>query len=181
MTTIHHAITKSAAKHGMTIEPRDDSFVVIRDGAEIAIGSSAKQALADALAVVAPKPAKKAKSVKPAKAKKANTKGNGHDVDTDDDDEYGERSNSVVKSKYREKYQPHKFTCGDTLALRLRKEFMRKNEDGKLRLDWPSFTKFAKANQVWVGEYMQLNPGMRRMNIINRLRARVRQGEKIVW
>lgn len=41
---------------------------------------------------------------------------------------------------------------------------------------------FAVANGVWKAEYDVLpNPGLARMNVLNRLRARVRRGEAVVW
>jgi hypothetical protein len=81
------------------------------------------------------------------------------------------KSGSVIPKDYQAEYTP------DDLALRIRKTFTA--DDGKI--DWPAFIKFAKANDCWNEAYTKLNAGMQRMNIVNRLRARVRKGDKVVW
>jgi hypothetical protein len=43
------------------------------------------------------------------------------------------------------------------------------------------FKKFAIANHVWNDKYDALNPGLQRMNCVNRLRAQVKKGYEIKW
>lgn len=40
---------------------------------------------------------------------------------------------------------------------------------------------FARANQVWDDKYAALSNGLRRMNVVNRLRGKVRKGQQVVW
>lgn len=48
--------------------------------------------------------------------------------------------------------------------------------------DRPQLVTFAKANGCWDDKYSKLpNPGLVRMNVINRLRAKVRKGHKVIW
>jgi hypothetical protein len=189
MATIHHNTLKRAVSMGAVVEQASDGTFVASKGSIAVSANTAKDAL-DLLALEL-KPAKKAVK-KPAKAKVRKPRDDeeddgegdeGEDEATDDEeaeDEEGDKS--VVKAKYRQRYQPHKMTNGDDLAQRVRKNFMTlKGEDGKPRLDWSRFIKFAKANECWVEAYAKLNPGMQRMNVINKLRARRRNGEKVIW
>jgi hypothetical protein len=72
-------------------------------------------------------------------------------------------SGSVIPADYD--YQP------DDLAARVR----------KANFDGPSFIRFAKQNGVWDAKYDKLNAGMQRMNCLNKLRAKVRAGHKVIW
>jgi len=49
------------------------------------------------------------------------------------------------------------------------------DESGDRRIDLTKLRRFALANDCWNPEYMKLNPGMQRMNVVNRLRAKVRR------
>jgi hypothetical protein len=88
---------------------------------------------------------------------------------------------SVVKPKYRKRYLPHQDTNGDDLARELKEFLFVEGDDGELHLDVAHLQRFAKANDVWKDEYRHLNPGMQRMNCVNRLRAKVRKGHEIRW
>lgn len=87
---------------------------------------------------------------------------------------------SVVKKSYKRRYRPFKSTCGDELAQLVRAHLEVKTEDGK-RIDPDKLRTFAVANDCWRSEYLNLNVGMRRMNVVNRLRAKVAKGHDIVW
>lgn len=183
---IHHATAKSAAKHGLEIRSTQaGAFDVFKGETNVASGETAKSALETALLVLGitkPKTERKPRAAKPKKTSKRKSRKSSDDEDGEGEgDEDDGETKSVIKPKYRTKYQPHKMTNGDALANRLRKTFHVKNEDGKDTVDWPRFIEFAKANEVWVPSYLKLNPGMRRMNVINRLRAKVRNDHKIVW
>jgi len=43
------------------------------------------------------------------------------------------------------------------------------------------FKKFAQANHVWNDKYDSLNPGLQRMNVVNRLRAAIKKGQQVKW
>lgn len=80
-------------------------------------------------------------------------------------------SRSVIKAKYRERYT----TPRDEVA-----EHLSSFTDGK-RIDVKAIREFAERNGCWVERYEELNPGMVRMNVGNRLRAKLRKGEEISW
>lgn len=194
---IHHNTVKKAAKFGLGIAEKDGQFLVYTlaetDRKALKIASDPKDALDLALLELqpkkqaAPKDGVKTKKRKPArKAKRSDDDG---EEESEDDSDEG-NSRSIVKSKYREKYRPHKMTNGDAIAKRVRETFMTlKDEDTKKpRLDFERFVKFAKENECWVESYRSLkdrhgnrNNGLIRMNVINRLRAKVRAKQEIVW
>lgn len=83
---------------------------------------------------------------------------------------------SIVKAKYRQIYRPNRNTNGDELAQQLREYLEVEGEDGETGIDAAKLRRFAIANECWVESYASLkNVGMQRMNIANRLRAKVRK------
>ena len=98
----------------------------------------------------------------------------------DETDEEPSEGRSVVKRAYKTRYKPFKSTCGDELAALVRRHLEVKTEEG-LRIDPVKLRTFAVANDCWQDRYNQLNVGMRRMNVVNRLRAKVKKGHDIVW
>lgn len=198
MTKIHHNTLKKAAKYGLSFmhdmaTGQFQVFCPANNTGELASAADPKDALDLAiLALQTPggdpiegtKPARKPK--KPAKRKARKPAGD----DMDEDGDEGAELRSVVKAKYRVKYQPHKMTCGDELAQKVRAKFMtvKDPDTGKPRLDFDRFVEFAKRNECWVEGYRSLrnrdgsrNNGMIRMNVLNRLRARVRKEKEIRW
>lgn len=100
--------------------------------------------------------------------------------DEPEDDE--EEGKSIIKRKYKERYHPHKMTCGDDISQLITAHVMTaEGDDGKPCVDEAKLEHFAKLNGVWQEKYEFLNVGMRRMNIANRLRAKVRHDYEIVW
>lgn len=97
-----------------------------------------------------------------------------------DDDEGESEGRSVVKRTYKQRYRPFKSTCGDELAQLVAGHLKVKTEDG-VRIDTDRLRKFATANDCWQPGYSNLNVGMQRMNVVNRLRAKVKKGHDIVW
>ena len=204
MTKIHHNTLKKAKAHGLEIVEDANEFFVFKAGVyaqakasgatatALATARDPKDALDLAIRELTAQSPKKAKAPKPTRSKSAKPKRKKRQDDDgeEDDEEEGADLRSVVKSKYREKYRPHKGTCGDDLAKKLRDRFMtlRDPDTKKPRLDFAAFMAFAKANDVWVEGYKRLknrdgsrNDGLIRMNCANRLRAAVRKGHKIVW
>ncbi len=99
---------------------------------------------------------------------------------SDAEDEEPSEGRSVVKRSYKQRYRPFKSTCGDDVAAAVRRHLEIKTEEG-LRIDPVKLQTFAKANDCWQDRYEQLNVGMRRMNVVNRLRAKIKKGHDIVW
>lgn len=191
MAAIHHATLKKAAKFSLTIKADGNTFDVLNPiGDVVASANDPKDALELALLEIAPKKSRAPKDGAKAKKRKPARKKSGKNLEEDGEDEEEPETRSIVKSKYRERYRPHKMTNGDSIAKRVHAEFMtKKDEDTKKpRLDFDKFVKFAKDNGCWVESYRSLknrhgdrNNGLIRMNVINRLRAKVRNKEEIIW
>lgn len=108
------------------------------------------------------------------------------DEDLDDSDEPQEDeekpTRSVVKPKYRSLYKkmPVKNTCSDDLVVQLR-EYLEteilddQGEFVRHGIDTEKLRRFAIYNGLWDEKYSRLNPGMQRMNVGNRLRAKQRK------
>jgi len=84
------------------------------------------------------------------------------------------RSRSVAAAEYRARYADG--SCGDDLAVRLKQRVAA--ADGSV--DVAKLRQLAEANGVWVSSYADLNPGLQRMTIGNRLRPLARRG-KVKW
>ena len=116
------------------------------------------------------------------------------DLDLDDSDEPQEDeekpTRSVVKPKYRKLYKqkPIKNTCSDDLVVQLR-EYLEteilddQGEFVRYGIDTEKLRRFAIYNGLWDEKYSRLNPGMQRMNVGNRLRAKLRKNPdwRPVW
>lgn len=101
-----------------------------------------------------------------------------------DETEDGDAGKSKIKKRYKTAYKPFKNTNGDDLAAQLAAHLKVKDADdpkGRMKVDLARLKRFAVANGVWDERYEQLNAGMRRLNVGNRLRAKVRKGYEISW
>jgi hypothetical protein len=87
---------------------------------------------------------------------------------------------SVVPAKYRRQYAKHDESCGDTIAKESKAYLTVDTEDGP-KLNLELLVRWAEANGCWVESYSKLNPGMQRMNVVNRLRAKIRKGHVVAW
>lgn len=191
MAAIHHNTLKRAAAHGLTVQVGEGTdanrFVALKDGAIVAVHDTAKDALEAAIkggfgvkTQTAPK-----SPAKPKKARKAIPRRD--EDDEDDDEEAGDEDDgegkSVVKRKYKKKYRPFKQRCGDDLSREL-SEFLsvEDEETGEKRVGLQELRVFAKANGVWQPAYSQMNVGMARMNVANRLRGKIRREKhEVKW
>lgn len=199
---IHHNTAKKAVKFGITLSPstvKEGVIAAVKDGKVLASGTDAKEVLEQAIAkLVAEHPAYKKLASKPRRSREDEEEGDDEDEgeedaddadveeetaesDEDEEGEGEEGGKSVVKKKYKTKYKPFKMTCGDDLSQLISAHVKRKNDEGKMRIDPVILKKFAQANGVWDPNYANLNVGMRRMNIANRLRAKVKEGHEVVW
>jgi hypothetical protein len=191
---IHHNTVKRAARAGIQLVVSDDMVEAVHaERGVLARCADPKDALDLALRELnggsAPKRTRKAKS--PKKVREDSDDGEGGEDELSDEElgldgegeEEDKETASVVKPKYRQKYRPHKHTCGDSLTQQIRREFMTKidPDSKKPKFDFARFVRFAKENDCWIGAYAQLNHGMARMNVANRLRAKVRKKAEINW
>jgi hypothetical protein len=112
----------------------------------------------------------------------------------DDDDSDADQGKSIVKAKYRAKYKPTKDKCGDELSFQISEFITVEDDAGDKKISKKLLRAFAEANGCWVPAYGSFvsrtgdwNGGMARMNVANRLRAKIRQAKKaetefkIVW
>lgn len=111
--------------------------------------------------------------------------GEAPEVDAEEDGEESDEGKSKVKKKYKKAYRPTKNKNGDELSFLITEHVAERDTDGSVvtpvRTDEDRLKKFATANGVWQAGYANLNVGMRRMNIGNRLRAKVKGGHEIIW
>lgn len=186
---VHHNTLKRAKTFGIELIVEENEIVAIKDGVRLAVGMDGKKVLEEAIAKLGgDKPKlRPRKAVAKRKVAKRRARDEDEDGEGDEEDEEGEEGEgegkSVIKRKYKMKYKPHRMTCGDALAKQLRTEFMtiKDPDTKKMKIDWKRFTEFAKRNGCWSDSYKTLNKGMRRMNIVNRLRAKVNEGHEITW
>lgn len=88
----------------------------------------------------------------------------------DEEEEGDGEGKSVVKRKYKSAYRPFKQKCGDELSQLITAHVTVEDpETGENKIDLKKLRRFAKANNAWVDTYANLNPGMQRMNIRNRI------------
>lgn len=207
---IHHTQQKQADRLGITLVKGDMDVTASKDNkstsapsAGLAIAALLKvfgASTADVMRTIKKNAAPKApKPKKVGKAKKAKLKCEAcgsTDVSNDGeggwvcegcgeavDGPEGEDGRSVVKKKYKVRYKPTKNSCGDTIANDVRAYVQYKDETTKKMVtDVDKLVKFAKANGCWDPNYQGLNNGMVRMNVINRLRGKIRRDKhEIQW
>lgn len=202
---IHHAVAKKAKRLGIDLTPTVDGVDVeaTKDGEVLATATTASEALLKAEKVLAARAneGKPAKAPKPRKVRDEDDEefededeqedADEFDAEIDDpeDDEEGDdedEGRSKVKKKYKRAYKPTKNKNGDELGFLITDHVAERDEQGNiakpLRLDADKLENFARANGVWKADYNNLNIGMRRMNIGNRLRAKLKKGDfEIVW
>lgn len=175
--TPHHATAALARKFGIALTANsDDTWVAAGgDGRFTSTAATAKEAVAQVIAQM-PKPAKAAK---PRKAKK--TKGKKKDGKAP-------RKSGVMAYHYYKQYRENGGTCGDDLAEALTEEctVIDTGKSGKAKrrkLDHAALMAVAKENNLpkdLLAKWEKLNPGMVRMNLGNVLRAKGRDGEKVM-
>lgn len=183
-------------EHGLKVEQNGGEWVIKKGRRILGSGETLEAAWEAAQDKLAPRG--KAKEGAPKRARKVRDEDEGEgdeetdedegdepDAEAEDEEAEGEAGKSIVKRKYRELYKPHKSTCGDEFqaAMREHLEYDFTNEKGKVvtRIDTEKLRALAEANDVWNDKYARLNPGQQRMNVGNRLRAKIKKGEEVVW
>lgn len=178
---VHHNTVKKATAHGLVFAIDNDEAFVFRAADDGKPGATALAAAKD------PKEALElalAKLNGGSKSKRKRTAKKRRQVEDEGDDEgEGDEGKTIVKRKYRSQYRPFKMTCGDSIADRVREEFMTKQDPDtkKPKLDWPKFKAFAKANGCWIPDYDKVNHGIARMSVVNRLRKKIKAKVTIIW
>lgn len=199
---IHHATLAKAKKFQIVLTVEENEVVATsKTGVRLASGLQGNKVLEDAITKATGHAAKSKGATKPNIDKKASaqlgrkvTKAQARliaqeaaeedgDAELETDEEAGTKS--IVKSKYKERYKPTKHRCGDELGDKVTAHVLRENDDGEMRIDVAALRKFSKANGVWVEGYASFksrtgaaNTGMMRMNVLNRLRAKIRHAMK---
>jgi hypothetical protein len=191
MATIHHNTAKRAAAHQVVLTMVDGLCVASQGDVVLASHADPKIALDRALdggddsaeqaEVEVEQAEAEVEQVEQAEQAEVEVEVEVEQAEHQPGDEYIGKSASVVRNSYKLKYQPHGATCGDDLAYRLREDLKTIGDDGEERIDLERLLAFAIANDCWVSTYARLNPGMQRMNVVNRLRAKVRKGHEVVW
>lgn len=95
----------------------------------------------------------------------------------DVEEEEEKESHSIVPPKYRARYKPFKDTNGDGLSEQIKAHVSSENDAGEVRLSFSKLRRFAEANGCWSNDYSHLNHGQMKMNVTNRLRAKIRQAK----
>ena len=90
---------------------------------------------------------------------------------------------SKIPPRYKARYaaQGDPRSCGDDFAKAFASMVTKKDAAGKQVCDLELLRQIASENDAWLPKYEALNPGMQRMNVGNRLRAKIKRGEKIWW
>lgn len=203
---IHHATAKKAKAHGITLTVEDGEIVASKDKTHLASGLMANVVLQTAIDKLAVEfqSSTSAAAVKSAQPKRAKLRKAAAEADLDDDtaaeydeeieagqhddaadeDEEPAEGKSIIKAKYKAIYKPTRMTNGDDLNALLRNYLYVVTDAGEERINPARLKKFAKANECWVESYSSLkNIGMIRMNVCNRLRAKLRRDPeyKVEW
>lgn len=93
----------------------------------------------------------------------------------------------VMVRSYHDQYMAQGGGCADNIDLEMRAAFMTKSRDVQTKkgvraepaLDTEALANWGTAIGLWNPRWEQLNPGMRRMNLANRVRSAVRKGAEI--
>ena len=208
--SIHHTQAKQAAKLGGTLtESANNKGVYIATlGAQTYMGQSAKEALDKLIAAAVPAKAPRAekaprkrsaayeegqreaaadlekeKAPKKSKKKAAKKRKSSDDEDDGEGDEEEGGKGSVVKAKYKKKYQPTHDTNGDEFTEAFRAATVNEDE----AVDVNKLNHVARDNGLKITQWMHLknkdggvNVGMIRMNLGNVIRGMYRNGQDIV-
>lgn len=183
---IHHNTLKRAASHGLNLTHDGTSFIAGNEKTgPLATGTDPKAVLDEAITkLLGNETPKSAKRPAGKKTKKRKARRSDEDGEEGDDDE----GRSIIKRVYKTRYKPFKMTCGDEMtkliagAICVRtKVLIGGKMKTKLRIDRDKLKALAKANDCWNSGYSKLNVGQQRMNVGNRMRARVRKGLEIRW
>ena len=210
---IHHATLAKAKKFKITLVIEDNEVVATGPkGERLASGMQGNKVLEEAITRLTGKPGKgrdakvattltKPARKRPIRDEEEDDEGADEveEIEADDaeaelEDEEPTGDRSVVKAKYKKAYKPHKDKNGDELSFRINDHVSKLDKDGETRISLALLRKFAEANGCWNPSYASLrsrtgdwNAGMARMNVANRLRAKIRRAKadgeefEIIW
>lgn len=169
-------------EYGFAVIQTVDGWTLKKGRKTVGQGATLDEAWAKAQDALAPKVKAKEQPKKARRAREDEESEEGDEEEAEDEESEEGAGKSIVKRKYREAYKPFKATCGDDFQEKMRAHLTVKDEhDKKDRIDLDKLRALAECNEVWDDKYSRLNPGQQRMNIGNRLRARVKKGLEVVW
>lgn len=143
---LHHAQVKAFAK--LNVAP------ILNDNGTVTVDHNGEPLTGSAQAVLATLSGRKVRHAPPPTQQKGN----------------------VIEPQYRPAYKVSN-GCGDNIQKELAAEFLVDDpETGNPSLDLKRFKAWAKGYDVWQLKYDNLNPGMQRMNVGNRVRGLIRNG-----
>src|SRR5258708_5654298 len=87
---------------------------------------------------------------------------------------------TIVPNSFKVLYAKFDDTCGDKLAIAIKKLTTTKNKDGRDCLDVAKLSAIASANGLKMSDYAHLNNGQKRMCIGNKLRGMLEQDKVVV-
>lgn len=168
---IHHATAKKAASLGIEITEKGEGFVLTYEGQALAV-NDVKAGVAQIAAWIE----------SDGEGDEPEWVDSNEDENEEGDEEEENEGKSVVKKKYKKAYRPFKQKCGDELSKLITTHLtVKDDETGEMKIDETKLKEFAKLNDCWIDSYAHLNVGMRRMNVRNRLAAKLRHDHKTVW
>lgn len=196
---IHHATAAKARKVGVRLVIDDGDVVALKGDRELARGLQGNLVLdraigkleaAGDIGVLVQREAKRRRRATrdPVDEDFEGGDENGNDANDEVDaaegeDEESDEPKSVIKKKYKDRYKPHRNTCGDDLRKQIFQHISvlgEGNKKGKRVIDKTKLRRFFNANGCWDPAYANLNVGMQSMNCSNRLRAKIRRDKHVV-
>lgn len=172
-TNIHHATRKRAANNGLVFVESTklaDGWDVVdeQDGKLFSSALDPKEALEDALAKLDDEDFE------------GEDQTEGDDSEADDEEEE-KLSGSAVKERYKQRYAAagDPTSCQDDISQVLKSYVTTTNDKGKPIVDMDALAEVATQNGIDLERYEGLNRGMIRMNVGNRLRGLIRNGETV--
>ena len=90
----------------------------------------------------------------------------------------GSKVPPAYKARYKLRGDPD--SCGDDFAKEFASTVTTMNGTKPI-CNVALLEEIAERNEIDFQRYEQLNPGMKRMNVGNKLRARIKRGEKLNW
>lgn len=87
---------------------------------------------------------------------------------------------SIVPVAFKTKYAAHDGSNGDRISAALKSACETRDDNGRVSTSLTALAEIAKANGIDMKGYKDLNPGMQRMNVGNRLRGMLRNEKPVV-
>ena len=86
---------------------------------------------------------------------------------------------SIVPASFKKLYAEHDGSNGDKIAAAFKSYTTTTNKDGRECMDEDKLAEVAKANGIDIKAYAKMNNGQKRMNVGNKLRGMLKQGNTV--